>query len=55
MRRSVVAARFIRRPAPSPSFNRGWRLGVVVGASVVLLGVAWVLLGICGKVWDVYF
>jgi hypothetical protein len=43
-------ARFERRAAPSPSFNKGWRLGVVVGASLVLLVIAWSLLGILGKV-----
>lgn len=31
--------RFMKReaPTPSPSFNRGWRLGVCFGAAFVLL------------------
>ena len=49
-------ARFERRGAPSPSFNYGWRLGVVVGAGTVLI---WCLVAplllLLGKVWDVYF
>ena len=32
-----MSARFERRPTPSPSFNRGWRLGVAFGAAIVLL------------------
>ena len=47
-------ARFERRAAPSPSFNRGWRLGVSVGAAVLLVAVAATLLLLLGKVWDEY-
>jgi hypothetical protein len=50
-----VASRFQRRPAPSPSFNKGWRLGVAVGAAVLIVAVMAVLLLLVGKVWDVYF
>lgn len=46
---------FEKRPAPSPSFNRGWRLGVAFGAAAVLLVVAGLTLALVGKVWDVYF
>ena len=47
--------KFEKRPAEQPSFNYGWRLVVRFGAALVVLGVAWALLEIIGKVWDVYF
>jgi hypothetical protein len=48
------AARFERRAAPSPSFNYGWRLGVAVGASVLLVAIAASLLLVVGRVLDVW-
>jgi hypothetical protein len=50
-----MGARFERRASPSPSFNRGWRLGVAVGAGILLMAIAASVLGLVGKVWDVYF
>jgi hypothetical protein len=47
--------RFERRPAPSPSFNYGWRLGVVIGASVLVLCTLASVLGLVKEVCDVYF
>lgn len=48
-------ARFERRPAPSPSFNYGWRLGVVVGSAMVLMVITGLWLAILGRVLDVVF
>lgn len=48
----MAGARFERAAAPSPSFNYGWRLGVVIGASLVLMAIAAILLLLVGKVWD---
>jgi hypothetical protein len=47
-------ARFERRAAPSPSFNRGWRLGVSIGAAVLIVAVAALILVIAGEVWNEY-
>lgn len=50
-----MAARFERRAAPSPSFNYGWRLGVVVGASVLIWTLVGVLLVLATEVWVAVF
>jgi hypothetical protein len=46
--------RFVR-VTPSRSFNTGWRLGVVICAALVLMGVAWSLLVLLEKVWRELF
>lgn len=45
-----MAVRFVKRPAPSPSFDRGWRLGVAIAANGLLVAIAWFLLLILGEV-----